>query len=68
MQPNNYYNLLEVSSTATFLQIKASFHKLALKYHPDKNSSENATEKFREILEAYSVLSNIERRRYYDQN
>jgi len=63
----NYYDVLNVDRDATRKEIKAAFRNLAIKYHPDKNSSPDAEEKFREIAEAYEVLSNDERRKQYDQ-
>ncbi|XP_071374351.1 dnaJ homolog subfamily B member 9 [Centroberyx affinis] len=63
----NYYDTLNVQRTATDRQIKKAFHKLAIKYHPDKNKSTDAEKTFREIAEAYGVLSNKEKRRQYDQ-
>jgi len=63
----NYYDVLNVSRGATRKEIKAAFRNLATKYHPDKNKSPDAEEKFREIAEAYEVLSNDERRRQYDE-
>ncbi|KAE8298684.1 DnaJ-like protein subfamily B member 9 Microvascular endothelial differentiation gene 1 protein [Larimichthys crocea] len=62
----NYYDTLNVEPTATDSQIKKSFRKLAMKYHPDKNKSADAEKTFREIAEAYKVLSNKEQRRLYD--
>ncbi|XP_047438075.1 dnaJ homolog subfamily B member 9-like [Mugil cephalus] len=62
----NYYDTLGVETTATDNQIKKAFRKLAMKYHPDKNKSVDAEETFRDITEAYTVLSNKERRRLYD--
>ncbi|KAF7669858.1 hypothetical protein LDENG_00128930 [Lucifuga dentata] len=63
----DYYDILGVPKDATDHQIKKAFHKLAMKYHPDKNKSPDAEMKFREIAEAYETLSNEERRREYDQ-
>jgi len=63
----NYYDVLNVNRGATRKEIKAAFRNLATKYHPDKNKSPDAEEKFREIAEAYEVLSNDERRKQYDQ-
>lgn len=63
---NNYYDTLNVEPTATDSQIKKSFRKLAMKYHPDKNKSTDAEKTFREIAEAYTVLSNKDKRRLYD--
>lgn len=62
----NYYDTLKVEPTATDSQIKKAFRKLAVKYHPDKNKSADAEKTFREIAEAYTVLSNKEKRRLYD--
>lgn len=64
----DYYQLLDISKTASQEEIKKAYRKLALKYHPDKNKGEKAAEdKFKEINEAYAVLSDPEKRRQYDQ-
>ncbi len=63
----DYYDILSVSKNASFDDIKKSYRKLALKYHPDKNKDSSATEKFKEISEAYAVLSDSEKRSQYDQ-
>ncbi|KAF1391534.1 hypothetical protein PFLUV_G00043120 [Perca fluviatilis] len=62
----NYYDTLNVEPAATDSQVKKAFRKLAVKYHPDKNKSADAEKTFREIAEAYTVLSNKEKRRLYD--
>jgi len=63
----DYYKILEVSENADILKIKKQYRKLAMKYHPDKNAGdERAAKKFREITEAYEVLSNEEKRKEYD--
>ncbi|XP_059186130.1 dnaJ homolog subfamily B member 9 [Centropristis striata] len=62
----NYYDTLNVEPTATDSQIKKAFRKLAVKHHPDKNKSGDAEKTFREIAEAYTVLSNKEKRKLYD--
>ncbi|KAK5872295.1 hypothetical protein PBY51_013010 [Eleginops maclovinus] len=62
----NYYDTLNVEPTATGKQVKKAFHELAVKYHPDKNKRTGAEKTFREIAEAYTVLSNKEKRRLYD--
>lgn len=63
----SYYEILEVTPEATADDIKKSFRKLALKYHPDKNkNSEESKQKFMKIVEAYEVLSNDQSRKQYD--
>jgi molecular chaperone DnaJ len=61
--PKNYYEILGVDKKATNDDVKKAFRKLAQKYHPDKGGSE---EKFKEITEAYSILSDEKKRREYD--
>lgn len=61
----DYYETLEVNKNATKEEIKKSFHKLAMKYHPDKNGGDD--KKFKEINEAYQVLSDEKKRAMYDQ-
>lgn len=64
----DYYEVLGVSKNATAQEIKKSYRKLALKYHPDKNEGDTAAEdKFKEAAEAYEVLSNAEKKSRYDQ-
>jgi curved DNA-binding protein len=64
----DYYAVLGVTRDATAEAIKKAYRKLALKYHPDKNPGDKrAEEKFKEITEAYAVLSDPEKRRQYDQ-
>jgi curved DNA-binding protein CbpA len=63
----DYYKILEVTSSAAPDEIKKSYRRLALKYHPDKtNGDKTAESKFREIKEAYDVLSKAVRREGYD--
>jgi len=64
--PKDYYNILGVDKGASEAEIKKAYHKLAIKWHPDKNSSPEAEEKFKEIAEAYEVLANPSKRRQYD--
>lgn len=63
----NYYDILGVSKTATQDEIKKAYRKIAVKYHPDKNpGNKEAEEKFKEAAEAYSVLSDENKRKEYD--
>jgi molecular chaperone DnaJ len=62
----DYYEILGVSRNATQDEIKNAYRKLALKYHPDRNKSPDAEGKFKEMSEAYAVLSDQEKRRQYD--
>ncbi|UTC75744.1 DnaJ domain-containing protein [Treponema sp. OMZ 792] len=63
----NYYNILNVSNNADEDQIKHAYRALAMKYHPDKNPDNKiAEEKFKRISEAYSVLSDPQKRRDYN--
>ncbi|MFO0698565.1 MAG: molecular chaperone DnaJ [Nitrospira sp.] len=62
----DYYEVLGVDRTATRDQIKHAYRQLALKYHPDKSQDPNAAAKFRELAEAYAVLSDETKRKEYD--
>jgi molecular chaperone DnaJ len=62
----NYYEILGVDKNATQDQIKSAYFKLAKQYHPDVNKSAEAPAKFKEINEAYGVLSDTEKRKNYD--
>lgn len=61
------YELLGVQKNASDREIKKAFRKLSLQYHPDKNKDPNAENIFREIAEAYTILSDPEKRRRFDQ-
>ncbi|HZW56288.1 MAG TPA: molecular chaperone DnaJ [Nitrososphaerales archaeon] len=63
----DYYEVLGVPKDASIDQIKASYRKLAMQYHPDRNKSKDAEEKFKEISEAYAVLSDDSKRAEYDR-
>lgn len=68
MPKRDYYEILGLNKDATIEDIKRAYRKLALKYHPDRNSSDsNAEKKFKEINEAYQVLGDKEKRARYDQ-
>lgn len=63
----DYYKVLGIPRTANEGEIKKGYRKMALKYHPDKNKSPNAEEKFKEISEAYDVLSDKDKKEIYDK-
>jgi molecular chaperone DnaJ len=63
----DYYETLGVPRNATPEEVKKAFRKLAMKYHPDRNKSEDAHDRFKEINEAYEVLADAERRGMYDR-
>ncbi len=65
----DYYEILGVSKSSTDAEVKAAYRKMALEWHPDKNQDKKAEAetKFKEINEAYQVLSNSEKRQTYDQ-
>lgn len=69
MAKRDYYEVLGISRSASQDEIKKAYRKLALRYHPDKNpdNSKEAEEKFKEVSEAYKVLSDSEKRQIYDQ-
>jgi len=66
-EKRDYYEILGVSKESDDKELKKAFRSLARKYHPDKNDAPDADEKFKEIQEAYAVLSDSEKRRNYDR-
>jgi len=63
----DYYQTLGVSKNASEAEVKAAYRKKALEWHPDRNKSPQASEKFKEINQAYEVLSNPQKKQTYDQ-
>jgi curved DNA-binding protein CbpA len=63
----DFYEILGLAKTATEDEVKKAYRKLALKYHPDKNSAPGADEAFKKLAQAYDCLSNAEKRRKYDE-
>src|SRR4030066_2262589 len=67
MATRDYYHILGVNKNASGEEIKRAYRKLAMKYHPDKNPNRKEAEgRFKEINEAYAVLSDKEKRKQYD--
>ncbi len=67
MEKRDYYEVLGISKNADDKEIKSAFRKLAKKYHPDVSKEPDAEAKFKEVQEAYAVLSDPDKRRQYDQ-
>lgn len=64
----DYYEVLGVTKTSTNQEVKQQYRKLALKFHPDRNQYKDSEEHFKEISEAYSVISNPEKKLVYDRH
>ena len=68
MAKRDFYEVLGVKKSATEKEIKSAYRKLAKKYHPDTNPGDkNAEQRFKEVTEAYNILSDSEKRKLYDQ-
>ena len=69
VKDRTYYDLLNVSTNATDVELKKAYRKMALKFHPDKNPDDpEAAQKFQQLSQAYNVLSNEQLRANYDKN
>ena len=64
----DYYEVLGVTKTSSQDEVKQQYRKLALKFHPDRNKSSESGEHFKEISEAYAVISDPEKKQVYDQH
>ena len=67
MTDRDYYEVLGVPQSASDDELKSAFRRMARQYHPDVNNSPDAEERFKEINEAYAVLSDADRRAAYDR-
>jgi DnaJ-class molecular chaperone len=65
---SEHYAALGLKSDATLSDIKKAFRQKASQFHPDRNTAEDAAERFREVQEAYNVLSDDDKRKAYDDN
>ena len=64
----NYYKVLDLDNSAQLQDIKKAYKRLALKWHPDRNKSPEAEEMFKKIAEAYEILSDPDKKVYYEKN
>lgn len=67
MAEQDYYKILGIGKSASAQEIKSAYRKLALQYHPDRNKTKEAEEKFKEVTKAYEILSDEGKRKTYDQ-
>ncbi|HEX5077871.1 MAG TPA: DnaJ domain-containing protein, partial [Geminicoccaceae bacterium] len=68
MAKRDYYEVLGVGRTASAAEIKSAYRKLAMQHHPDRNGGDHAAERrFKEVVEAYEVLKDEQKRAAYDQ-
>jgi len=67
LSQRDFYEVLGVARNASDAEVKSAYRKLALKYHPDRNKEDGADEHFKEGAEAYSILSDAQKRQAYDQ-
>ena len=64
----DYYDVLGVEKSASASDLKNAFRRLARKYHPDRSTEDDAEDRFKEIQEAYAVLSDDQKRAQYDRS
>src|SRR3989338_492075 len=67
MAKRDYYEVLGIPKSASDTEIKSAYRRLARKHHPDVDKAADASEKFKEISEAYQILSDAQKRKSYDQ-
>jgi curved DNA-binding protein CbpA len=64
----DYYAILGIASDAASEAVRTAYRKKALQFHPDRNTAPEATDRFRDVQEAYETLSDASRRHAYDEN